>query len=121
VRGALAVVAGERRFARRVAVLGEMLELGPGSEALHEACGRAAAVAGLARLVTVGGEAARRLGRAAVAEGMPESAVTHAATSGEAAEIAAALVQPGDLVLVKGSRGIRTERVVERLASQFAA
>jgi UDP-N-acetylmuramoyl-tripeptide--D-alanyl-D-alanine ligase len=71
--------------------------------------------------VTVGGEAARRLGRAAVDEGMPESAVTHAATSVEAAEVAAVLVQPGDLVLVKGSRGIRTERVVERLTSQFAA
>ncbi len=121
VCGALAVMAGERRFPRRVAVLGEMLELGTQSVALHEACGRAAAAAGLARLVTVGGEAARRLGRAAVDEGMPESAVTHAATSVEAAEIAGALVQPGDLVLVKGSRGIRTERVVERLASEFAA
>jgi UDP-N-acetylmuramoyl-tripeptide--D-alanyl-D-alanine ligase len=121
VRGALAVMAGERRFARRVAVLGEMLELGPGSVALHEACGRAAVAAGLARLVTVGGEAARRLGLAAIDAGMPDSAVTHAATSVEAAEIASALVRPGDLVLVKGSRGIRTERVVERLTSEFAA
>ncbi len=121
VRGALAVMAAERRFARRVAVLGEMLELGPGSVALHEACGRAAVAAGLAGLVTVGGEAARRLGLAAVDAGMPDSAVTHAATSVEAAEIAAALVRPGDLVLVKGSRGIRTERVVERLTSEFAA
>ncbi len=121
VRGVLAVMAAERRFARRVAVLGEMLELGAGSAALHEACGRAAAAAGLARLVTVGGDAARRMGQAAVGEGMSESAVTHAATSVEAAEIAAVLVQPGDLVLVKGSRGIRTERVVERLASEFAA
>jgi UDP-N-acetylmuramoyl-tripeptide--D-alanyl-D-alanine ligase len=121
VRGALAVMAGERRFARRVAVLGEMLELGAASVALHEACGRAAAAAGLSRLVTVGGEAARRMGRAAVDGGMPESAVKHAATSVEAAEVATALVQPGDLVLVKGSRGIRTERVVERLTSEFAA
>ena len=121
VRGALAVMGDERRFARRVAVLGEMLELGPASVALHEACGRAAAAAGLARLVTVGGEAARRLGLAAVDAGMSDSAVTHAATSVEAAGIAAALVRPGDLVLVKGSRGIRTERVVERLAGEFAA
>ncbi|HSD77311.1 MAG TPA: cyanophycin synthetase, partial [Solirubrobacteraceae bacterium] len=120
VRGALAVMAAERRFARRVAVLGEMLELGTAGVALHEACGRAATAAGLAGLVTVGGEPARRLGRAAIEAGMSESAVTHAATSAEAAEIAAALVRPGDLVLVKGSRGIGTERVVERLADEFA-
>jgi UDP-N-acetylmuramoyl-tripeptide--D-alanyl-D-alanine ligase len=121
LRAALAVVAGERRFARRVAVLGEMLELGSGSVALHEACGRAAAAAGLARLVTVGGEPARRMGLAAIDAGMAASAVTHAATSAEAAAVASALVRPGDLVLVKGSRGIRTEAVVERLAAGDAA
>jgi UDP-N-acetylmuramoyl-tripeptide--D-alanyl-D-alanine ligase len=120
LRGALAVVAGDRRFARRVAVLGEMLELGPLGVALHEACGRAAAASGLSLLVTVGGEAARRLGRAAVDAGMPESAVAHAGTSAEAAEIAGRSVGPGDLVLVKGSRGIRTESVVDRLTSVFA-
>jgi UDP-N-acetylmuramoyl-tripeptide--D-alanyl-D-alanine ligase len=121
LQGALAVVAAERRFARRVAVLGEMLELGPQSLALHEACGRAVAASGLSLLVTVGGEAARRMGRAAVNEGMSESAVVHAESSTEAAEIAGSSVRAGDLVLVKGSRGIKTERVVERLATLFAA
>ncbi|HEX7485495.1 MAG TPA: UDP-N-acetylmuramoyl-tripeptide--D-alanyl-D-alanine ligase [Vicinamibacterales bacterium] len=121
VQGALAVVAGERRFARRVAVLGEMLELGAQALTLHEACGRAAAASGLSLLVTVGGESARRLGRAAEQAGMPESTVIHADSSGEAAEIAATAVHPGDLVLVKGSRGIKTERVVERLVSAFPA
>jgi UDP-N-acetylmuramyl pentapeptide synthase len=52
---------------------------------------------------------------------MPESTVIHADSSGEAAEIAATAVHPGDLVLVKGSRGIKTERVVERLVSAFPA
>ncbi len=121
LRGALAVVAGDRRFGRRVAVLGEMLELGPQGLALHEACGRAAAASGRSLLVTVGGEPARLMGRAAVDAGMPGQGVVHAGTSEEAAGIAAASVRAGDLVLVKGSRGIRTERVVERLSAVFAA
>jgi UDP-N-acetylmuramoyl-tripeptide--D-alanyl-D-alanine ligase len=118
-QGVLAVLAGERRFARRVAVLGEMLELGEQAVALHEACGRAAAAAGLSLLVTVGGAPARAMGRAAALAGMPDAAVRHAESSAEAAEIAGAEVRAGDLVLVKGSRGVATERVVERLVSLF--
>jgi UDP-N-acetylmuramoyl-tripeptide--D-alanyl-D-alanine ligase len=117
----LAALVEERRHARRVAVLGEMLELGPESEALHETCGRAAAAAGLSALVAVGGGPAAALARAAVAAGLPESAVRHVSTSEEAAEVAAAIVRAGDVVLVKGSRGIRTERVVERLKAAFGA
>jgi UDP-N-acetylmuramoyl-tripeptide--D-alanyl-D-alanine ligase len=71
--------------------------------------------AGVQRLVTVGGEAARDLGAAAVEAGLPAAAVTHLATSEEAAEIVARELGAGDLVLVKGSRGIRTDRVVARL------
>jgi UDP-N-acetylmuramoyl-tripeptide--D-alanyl-D-alanine ligase len=119
LQGALAVLADERRFGRRVAVLGEMLELGMEAVPLHEACGRAAAGTGLSLLITVGGGAARALGRAAVAAGMMPAAVRHAETSAEAAELAAALVQPKDLVLVKGSRGIRAEAVVDALAAVF--
>jgi UDP-N-acetylmuramoyl-tripeptide--D-alanyl-D-alanine ligase len=59
------------------------------------------------------------MGRAAVEAGMPAASVRHAGSSEEAAEIAAAEVHAGDLVLVKGSRGIRTERIVERLVSKF--
>ena len=86
---------------------------------LHEACGRMAAASGLSLLLTVGGEPARAMGRAAVQAGMSETAVRHAGSSAEAAEIAATAVHAGDLVLVKGSRGIRTERVVERLVATF--
>ncbi len=120
LEGALAVLAAETRFARRVAVLGEMLELGDRSQALHEALGEAVARSGLSWLLTVGGEPARALGRAAVAAGMPTSAVRHVETSDGAAAEAGAEVRPGDLVLVKGSRGIRTERVVERLVAEFS-
>jgi UDP-N-acetylmuramoyl-tripeptide--D-alanyl-D-alanine ligase len=110
--------AGDR--SRRVAVLGEMLELGDGAAALHEEVGRAAPVAKVDVLIAVGGEPARALAEAAVAAGMGRANVRYVATSDEAAEVAAALVRAGDLVLVKGSRGVRTDRVVDRLKAEFA-
>ena len=51
---------------------------------------------------------------------MSAAAVLHVATSAEAADLAARKVRPGDLVLVKGSRGIRTDLVVDRLKVEFA-
>ncbi len=111
----LDVLAATAAPGRRLAVLGEMLELGDRAIDLHEACGRHAATAGLARLVTVGGTPAARLGAAAIASGLPAASVTHVVTSAEAAAIAAAEVRAGDVVLVKGSRGIATDAVVARL------
>ena len=103
----------------KIAVVGEMLELGDRAVSLHESCGQAAARAGLRALITVGGEPARKLGEAAVAAGMAQAAVTHCLSSDDAAELAARVVRPGELVLVKGSRGIRTDRVVARLKAEF--
>jgi UDP-N-acetylmuramoyl-tripeptide--D-alanyl-D-alanine ligase len=117
---ALAVVAGESRCGRKVAVLGEMLELGERAVVLHERSGRAVAAAGIDWLIAVGGEPAGAMARAAVAAGLPAVRVEHVATSQEAAEKAAALVRPGDLVFVKGSRGVKTERVAERIRADFA-
>jgi UDP-N-acetylmuramoyl-tripeptide--D-alanyl-D-alanine ligase len=117
VERALEVLAGTMA-PRRVAVLGEMLELGPDSAALHARVGRAAATAGVALLVSVGGEAARGFGRGASEAGMPATAIRHAETSDEAAAMVAELVRAGDVVLVKGSRGVRLERVVDRLAGE---
>ena len=106
--------------ARRVAVLGEMLELGAAAARLHEDVGRAAAGARVDLLIAVGGGAAKVLADAAIAAGMPAAHVRYAASSEEAADTAAALVQRGDLVLVKGSRGVRADRVVDRLKAEFA-
>jgi len=103
---------------RRVAFLGEMLELGPGSEDLHRECGRLAAGAGVGALVTVGGAAARALGEGAVAAGLAAATVAHADDSDQAAALAGALVRDGDVVLVKGSRAMRMERVVDRLKAE---
>jgi UDP-N-acetylmuramoyl-tripeptide--D-alanyl-D-alanine ligase len=116
----LRTAAGDRVARRRVAFLGEMLELGAASDQLHRECGAAAAGAGLAALVTVGGPPARALGEAAVAAGLDRSQVAHVESSEDAAAVAPNVVRPGDLVLVKGSRGIRMERVVERLVAEYA-
>lgn len=105
---------------RRVAVIGEMLELGDLSLALHQDCGRAAAGSRLARLITIGGPSARALGGAAVAAGQPANTVRHFASSAEAAAEVHGLVAPGDVVLVKGSRGTRTDVVVDQLTAVFS-
>jgi len=60
------------------------------------------------------------MAEAAVAAGMPAPSVIHVASSAEATEVAVARTRPGDLVLVKGSRGIGTDVVVERLKAEFA-
>ena len=104
--------------ARRIAVLGEMLELGERSAELHAEVGRAAATAGVDLVLAVGGEPARALADAAVAAGMAAASVRYFTTSDEAADAAAALVRRGDLVLVKGSRGVKTDRVVDRLRAE---
>jgi UDP-N-acetylmuramoyl-tripeptide--D-alanyl-D-alanine ligase len=117
---ALAMVKGETRYGRRIAVIGEMLELGETSGELHRQAGTEAAGSGVAVLIAVGGSPARAVADAAVAAGMPAGRVHYASSSAQAAELAAALVEAGDLVLVKGSRGIRTELVVDRLKAEFA-
>jgi UDP-N-acetylmuramoyl-tripeptide--D-alanyl-D-alanine ligase len=117
---ALEVIGYEGDATRKVAVLGEMLELGDHAIPLHEECGRAAAAAGLDRLFAVGGRPAKALADAAVAGGMPPEAVHYFEKSEQAADAIAAALQAGDLVLVKGSRSIRTDIVADRLAAEFA-
>jgi UDP-N-acetylmuramoyl-tripeptide--D-alanyl-D-alanine ligase len=107
------------RAPRRGAGRGEMLELGDRSTALHPDCGDAAARSGLGLLVTIGGPSAKALGEAAIAAGVPEDAVHHFATSDAAAGDVTLRVSDGDVVLVKGSRGTRTDRVVEMLEAAY--
>ena len=93
---------------RRVAVLGDMLELGPGEEEFHRALGEQADAAGVGLLITAGPRAAL------AAERFAGDAV-RAADAREAADRAAELVRDGDTVLVKASRGVGLETVVARL------
>jgi UDP-N-acetylmuramoyl-tripeptide--D-alanyl-D-alanine ligase len=120
LKRALEVVARETRAARKVAVLGEMLELGESAMRLHEECGRAAAASGLGLLIAVGGQPARVLANTAVSAGMPASAVKFLEKSDQVAAQVKNLLRAGDLVLVKGSRGIRTDLVVDRILAEFA-
>jgi UDP-N-acetylmuramoyl-tripeptide--D-alanyl-D-alanine ligase len=93
---------------RRIAVLGDMLELGTGEAEAHREVGAHAARAGVDVLVTVGPRAA------AMAERF--SGEAHAvADAAQAAALAADLLRPGDLVLVKASRGVGLEAVAEAL------
>jgi UDP-N-acetylmuramoyl-tripeptide--D-alanyl-D-alanine ligase len=97
---------------RRVAVLGDMLELGPEETAFHEDVGRAATTAGVELLVTVG-PLARHIG--ATFEGGPQHNVDDARA---AAAIVPDLLEPGDTVLVKGSRGVGLEVVAQALEAK---
>jgi UDP-N-acetylmuramoyl-tripeptide--D-alanyl-D-alanine ligase len=112
---ALRTLASERRVTGRIAVLGEMLELGDHAASLHAECGRVAAATRLRQLFAIGGAPAAALAQAAVDAGMAPGDVRHFASSQEAASAVSAAVRPGDAVLVKGSRGIRCDVVVDRL------
>lgn len=104
----------ETPAARRIAVLGEMLELGRASRQLHEQLGQYAAGQGIDFLIGVHGDA-RAMVNAAVGAGLPESAALFFADPAEAGEFVRQLAQSGDAVLFKGSRGVRVERALERL------
>jgi UDP-N-acetylmuramoyl-tripeptide--D-alanyl-D-alanine ligase len=108
----LAVTAGNRR---RVAVLGDMAELGHGAPAFHEEVGAQAERHGVAALVAVG-ELAR--GYLDGASGVP---ITRWAPHAESAvAVVEEVVKPGDCVLVKASRAVGLERVAEALAAVSA-
>jgi UDP-N-acetylmuramoyl-tripeptide--D-alanyl-D-alanine ligase len=115
VQAMLATLAATPTRGRRLAVLGEMLELGDASRRLHEACGRAAAEV-VAELVVVGGRDADGVVEGARAGGLAPAQVHRFDTSLEAADRVAALVRADDVLLVKGSRGTRTDLIVDRVA-----
>ncbi len=97
---------------RRIAVLGEMLELGPTSRELHRRVGRCVVAAGVDLLVGVRGDA-RYLVDEAVREGLPRGAAHFSEDSRAAGEFLKNELQPGDAVLFKGSRGVRLEEALE--------
>lgn len=103
---------------RRLVVAGEMLELGVTSPELHRAVGRKCQEASVDWLVAVQGDA-QFLVEGAREAGLPPKRARFFATPEEAAECCRTLLQPGDVVLVKGSRGVHLERAVELLRAAF--
>lgn len=99
---------------RRLAVLGEMLELGRHTESLHREIGRYAAGHGIDVLVGIRG-AARHMVDEAVRAGLPGGAASFFEDSASAGEFVRSLVREGDAVLFKGSRGVQVERALERV------
>jgi UDP-N-acetylmuramoyl-tripeptide--D-alanyl-D-alanine ligase len=97
---------------RRIAVLGEMLELGRWSESLHREIGSYAARCGIAVLVGIRGEA-RALVEGAVKAGLQKDAAYFFQEPGPAGAWLRELAQPGDAILFKGSRGTRVEQALE--------
>jgi UDP-N-acetylmuramoyl-tripeptide--D-alanyl-D-alanine ligase len=116
VRASLETLAATAAGRRRVVVLGDMLELGAVSERAHREMGRAVAASGAAEFVGVGRWAQHAV-EAARQAGLAES--HHVTTFEDTVALLLKRLAPGDAVLVKGSRGMRMERVVDALVARF--
>ena len=114
-RGALASLPGRRR----VAVLGDMLELGPDRARAPPRARAARSPAAWTSVVGRRPARRRRSSRARARRASPRGSLHHFATAADAAAALAGLVRPGDAVLVKASRGVRLEAVVDALAARF--
>ncbi len=99
---------------RRILVAGEMLELGTQATELHRRVGRTCVACGVDWLIAVQG-AARFFVEGAVEAGLPADHTALCRTAEEAGERLLVLLRPGDVVLVKGSRGVHLEKVIELL------
>ncbi|MFI6278354.1 glutamate ligase domain-containing protein [Streptomyces sp. NPDC050988] len=101
---------------RRIAVLGEMLELGDEAVEAHRSVGRIAGEYGVDLVVAVGGDLAKQLALAAGASGVPDVAIV--ADNATATAYLQSVLRPEDTVLVKGSRGGMRWQIAEALTGQ---
>jgi UDP-N-acetylmuramoyl-tripeptide--D-alanyl-D-alanine ligase len=113
------VLSGTPAFTRRILVAGEMLELGIGSNALHFECGAFAAKTGVDLVIGIQG-AAQEIVRGALESGMPASQARFFPDAETATVFIREQLQGGDLVLIKGSRGVHLEKIAQRLRGEFA-
>src|SRR5438094_5031498 len=102
---------------KRIAVLGEMRELGAESERGHREVGETAASLAVDQLITIG-DAAEAIAEGARAAGL--SNVSSVPSTHEAADFLGEIAAPGDLVLIKGSRAAKTEEVIEQFRSRHS-
>jgi UDP-N-acetylmuramoyl-tripeptide--D-alanyl-D-alanine ligase len=109
---ALATLGSLRSGGRAIAVLGDMLELGQVSVEAHRAIGATVARLGVDLVITLG-PLAKHVGEGAIDAGMPKDRVLEAGSQIEAAVLLKKLSRPGDAVLIKGSRGMKMEKILE--------
>ena len=110
------LVDGAVNAKRKIVVAGEMLELGDNAHAIHRQTGETIAEMGIDSLIGVRG-LAEDLVRGAETQGLSDA--RFALDSDAAGDLIAGEIREGDVVLVKGSRGVRTEKVIERLLKEF--
>jgi UDP-N-acetylmuramoyl-tripeptide--D-alanyl-D-alanine ligase len=113
VRAGLATLATMRQYSTKIVVLGDMLELGDQSSALHASIGAELDAESLTRVYTFGDMAAYIAEAARVR--FPQGSVSHGLTKAEIAEQLASLVDEQTVVLIKGSRGMKLEEIAHRL------
>jgi UDP-N-acetylmuramoyl-tripeptide--D-alanyl-D-alanine ligase len=115
------LLAATPNFRRRILAAGEMRELGAASAELHREAGQFAAKTGkIDWVIGVAGHA-EQIVEGAVAGGLLRGRARFFATPQEAAEFLAGFISSGDLLLVKGSRGVKMEQIVEALIARHAA
>jgi UDP-N-acetylmuramoyl-tripeptide--D-alanyl-D-alanine ligase len=115
------LLAATPNYRRRILAAGEMRELGPASPDFHRRAGGFAARTGkIDWIVGVAGDASEIV-EGAVAAGFPRAQTKFFSSSEEAAKFLELFVTPGDLLLVKGSRGVKMERVVEALLTRYVS
>lgn len=105
------------KSARRFAVLGDMLELGPHTEIEHRELGKKVEELGIEYLYTVG-ERAKFIAQAASFAGMKEDSILMFADAFAAGKMLQEKIKQGDLLLIKGSQGIRMEKITRELMAE---
>jgi UDP-N-acetylmuramoyl-tripeptide--D-alanyl-D-alanine ligase len=108
------LVDGGKSATRKIVVAGEMLELGENERAIHQETGKQMAASGVDFLIGV-----RGLARDLVESANGLSGKMFFENSNDAGEFLASEIRAGDLVLIKGSRGVRTEKVIEKLLEKY--
>jgi UDP-N-acetylmuramoyl-tripeptide--D-alanyl-D-alanine ligase len=112
VKAALETLVSLRTGMQSIAVLGDMLELGDATEEAHREIGRTAARLGISVLIAVGALSKYML-EGAYERGMPKNRLFAAGSHTEAADLLKKHSKNGDAVLIKGSRGMKMEKILE--------
>jgi UDP-N-acetylmuramoyl-tripeptide--D-alanyl-D-alanine ligase len=116
----ITLLAATPNHRRRILAAGEMRELGTSAPQLHREAGQFAAESGKIDWIVGVAGAAAQIVEGAISAGFPKAQTKFLANSADAAQFLQSLVEPGDLLLVKGSRGVQMERIVDALVAKHA-